>query len=76
MDEARKERREAAIEAILPIAASLSESEWKWICAHVDAAYSSRAAKVRLDGSDIESLRRFLRMELLGEPYGSGSKTT
>ena len=65
MDE-RKKRLKTAVDAILPIAETLSHSEWIRLSGLIDRAYTSKAAKVTLDGSDMEKLHRSIRCELLG----------
>lgn len=65
MDEKTKQRRQLAVENILPIVESLSESEWRRIVSIVDMHFSTKAAKVRLDGGEIETLKKSLQAELL-----------
>ena len=63
----RQERLEKAIKAILPIVAELNATDWGRISALIDLRYSSKAAKVELDGSDLNLLEANLRSEILGE---------
>ena len=65
---------EQAIEQLLPIVARLSASEWKHIVSVIDHAYSIKAAKVTLDGTDMEKLNSSLRCEILGEPFITAQK--
>ncbi len=69
MDKPKKERLAKAVNAILPIVAELTESEWCRIKGLVDFAYTSKAAKVTLDGPDMEALKRRLHTEILGESF-------
>ncbi len=60
---------EQAINTVLPVVAKLTRMEWSRIAGLIDHAYSVKAAKTMLDGSDMEHLNISLRQELLGEPY-------
>ena len=60
---------EQAINQLLPIVAGLKSWEWQHIVSVINHAYSIKAAKTMLDGSNMENLNRSLRQELLGEPY-------
>ncbi|MBQ9364805.1 MAG: hypothetical protein IJT82_03425, partial [Schwartzia sp.] len=60
---------EEAISAILPIVAELNEAEWTSIASQVGYMYKAKAAKVTLDGSEMESLNRRLRCNVLGESF-------
>lgn len=61
----RSDRLEAAISGIIPIVATLSCAEWSRIVRLVDHFYSSKAAKVQLDGSDLEKLKENLISEFI-----------
>lgn len=66
MDEKEKsDRLEAAITGIIPIVTTLSYSEWSRIIRLVDHFYNSKAAKVQLDGSDLEKLKENLISEFI-----------
>jgi hypothetical protein len=67
MDE-RKTRLQTAVDAILPIVETLSHSEWIRLSGLINRAYTSKAAKVTLDGSDVKTLHRSIQSELLGVP--------
>lgn len=56
-----------AIEKILPIVQTLTSSQWSRIVSIINSRYVSKAAKVQLDGNDIELLNRTLKFEILGE---------
>lgn len=58
-----------AIEKILPVVSTLKSYEWTRIVSIVNYHYSSKAAKVMLDGNDMGYLEKHLRNEILGEPY-------
>ena len=60
---------EQAINTILPVVATLTDMEWARISGIIKNAYSTKAAKTMLDGSDMENLNISLRHELLDEPY-------
>ena len=60
---------EQAINTVLPVVAKLTHMEWSRIAGLIDHAYSMKAAKTMLDGSDMEHLNISLRHELLDEPY-------
>lgn len=60
---------EQAINTILPVVATLTDMEWARISGIIKNAYSMKAAKTMLDGSDMENLNISLRHELLDEPY-------
>ena len=60
---------EQAINTILPVVATLTDMEWARISEIIKHAYSMKAAKTMLDGSDMENLNISLRHELLDEPY-------
>ena len=64
MDE-RKKRLQTAVDAILPIVQTLDKMEWNLLSGLIDMAYTSKAAKVMLDGSDVERLHRSIQSELL-----------
>ena len=66
--EACKTRLQAAADAILPIAETLSHSEWIRLSGLIDRAYTSKAAKVTLDGSDVKTLHHSIQNEMLGVP--------
>lgn len=67
--EERKERLQTAVDAILPIVQTLDKMEWSRLSGLIDMAYTSKAAKVRLDGSDVKTLHRSIQSELLGVPF-------
>ncbi len=62
---------EQAINTILPVVATLTDMEWARISGIIKHAYSTKAAKTMLDGSDMENLNISLRHELLDEPYSA-----
>ena len=65
MDE-REKRLQTAVDAILPIVQTLSKMEWIRLSGLIGMAYTSKAAKVTLDGSDVKTLHRSIQNELLG----------
>ncbi len=62
---------EQVINTVLPVVAKLTRMEWSRIAGLIDHAYSVKAAKTMLDGSDMENLNISLRRELLDEPYSA-----
>lgn len=68
MDE-REKRLQTAVVAILPIVQTLSKMEWIRLSGLIGMAYTSKAAKVTLDGSDVETLHRSIQSEMLGVPF-------
>lgn len=64
--EERKKRLQTAVDAILPIVQTLGKMEWVRLSGLIDMAYTSKAAKVTLDGSDVKTLHRSIQSELLG----------
>lgn len=69
MDESTNQRRKEAIEKIIPVIATLSQCEWRRLVSLVGQCYTSKAAKVMLDGSDVKFLEKSLKHEILNEPY-------
>lgn len=65
---------EQTIKQLLPIVAGLKSWEWQHIVSVINHAYSIKAAKVALDGFDMEKLSSSLRCEILGEPYITAQK--
>lgn len=64
-----KKHLQNAIEQIVPIAQTLTHSEWTRISSIIGSFYTKKAAKVQLDGNDVIFLEENLRHEILGEPY-------
>jgi hypothetical protein len=54
-----------AIEVILPIVSNLSSSQWERLCSLIRMYYTNKAAKIMLDGNDVEKLKKMLHEELL-----------
>ncbi|WP_196598592.1 hypothetical protein [Pectinatus frisingensis] len=67
MEKEKAKRLENAIDTVLTILPTLTEFEWKKIVSVIDHTYSSKAAKVRLDGSDINLLKRNFDTEFFGK---------
>lgn len=61
----KKENMKNAIEAILPIVSNLSSSQWERLCSLISMYYTQKAAKIMLDGNDVEKLKKMLEKELL-----------
>lgn len=61
----REQRLLEAIDAIIPEVQNLSQSEWYRIVQVIDMRYTTKAAKVTLDGSDVAHIRKSLICELL-----------
>lgn len=68
--EKTNQRLQTAVEIILPMVQTLTWSEWGRLSGLIEQAYTSKAAKVMLDGSDVKILHRSIKVELLGESYG------
>ncbi|WP_432719123.1 hypothetical protein [Pectinatus frisingensis] len=66
MEKEKAKRLENAIDSILTILPTLTELEWKRIVSVIDHLYSLKAAKVQLDGSDINLLKRNFDTEFFG----------
>lgn len=66
---------EDAIKNLIPIIKTLDQLSWHRIVAIIDHAYSSKAAKVQLDSSDLEKLKRHLYIEIIGDPHFSQSRS-
>lgn len=66
MDEATKQKRKEALEAVLAILPGLKYYEWAMIKHHVDHFYNARTTNVELDGPDIELIRRNFTRDHLG----------
>ncbi len=66
MDEATKQKRKEALEAVLAILPGLKYYEWAMIAHQVKVFYEGRTTKVELDGSDIELIRRNFTRDHLG----------
>jgi hypothetical protein len=69
-EEMRKEKMDKdiqreAIEKILPIVQSLKSYEWSRLVSIINSHYTSKAAKLTLDGNDINFLEKNLKRELL-----------
>lgn len=60
---------ESAIGIILSIVPTLTKLEWERISAIIDHQYTSKAAKVQLDGNDIETMKHNFETEVLGKPF-------
>lgn len=60
----KKERLQNAVNAIMPVAETLTSSEWSRIVSIVNWYYSTKAAKIMLDGSDVQNMKETLYSEL------------
>lgn len=60
----KKERLKNAVDVILPVAATLSSSEWGRIVSIINWHYSIKAAKTMLDGDDVQNMKESLYSEL------------
>lgn len=60
----KKERFKNAVDIILPVAATLSSSEWSRIVSLINWHYSRKAAKTMLDGDDVQNMKEHLYSEL------------
>lgn len=69
MDNQSDAKLREAIETILPVVSTLKRYEWSRIASIVNQHYSSKAAKVVLDGNDMGNLEKHLRNEILRDPY-------
>jgi len=56
-----EKRIEAAANAILTAVQTLSQYEWDRMVGQINRIYTSKAAKVMLDGSDIELAHKSIR---------------
>lgn len=72
MMEKNKEKQKA-LDLILQAVELLTQAEWLQIAGYVKQSYISNAAKVTLDGKEMDVLEHTLKRELFGEPYFSST---
>lgn len=56
----KHEERMAKFEQIIPSLDGLSEFDFKILCSYVERRYSQKAAKLTLDGLDLEQIKKEL----------------